>query len=542
MEVDRTTHASGADALPEGEEAPPPGVRTMGIVRWALVGLMALAAVAAWVHPLGIAPRSVRAAAQYQCPMHPSIITAQPGACPICGMDLVRIDEKSSSSAASTKGPSAAAGASARNGGPGAYWCPMHPEVTSNDPEAVCEKCGGMKLVPRPKEPASAVPGLVRIDLTPERIQLIGMRTAQVTREQLWPTLRTVGFVTADEGGIAIVAARFPGWIEQLLVTQSGTYVKKGQPLVRIYSPDLIAAQQAYLNAIRWESEKSTAPSQGTSLIERDARARLQLTGMSDEDVNELARTRQPMRALFARSPIGGYVGRKTAVTGLYVQPGAELFEIADLSTVWVIADVYESEIDRVRVGQKATITVPAVSGLHFAGQVSFVYPAVSAGSRTLQVRIAVKNPGLRLRPGMFANVTLDLGAVAGLVVPSEAVVDTGEYQYLFVARQGGRFEPRQLRLGSRGEGKVQVLEGVTEGETVVTTANFLVDSESRLRAAIEGFAGGRAPPTHDTTQHPRGSNEHEQREAPAHEAGEHGVGATSGDEPGPSAPRARAK
>ncbi len=440
LEVDRTTPASGADGLPEGEEAPPPGVRTMAVVRWALVGLMALAAMAAWIHPLVVAPPSVRAAAQYQCPMHPSVITAQPGACPICGMDLVRVD-----------GESTRAGSA----------------------------------------PAAGVPGLVPIDLTPERIQLIGMRTGPVAREKLWPALRTVGFVTADEGGIAIVAARFPGWIEQLLVTQSGTYVKKGQPLVRIYSPDLIAAQQAYLNAIRWESEKSTAPAQGTSVIERDARARLQLTGMSDEDIDELARTRQPMRALFARSPAGGYVGKKTAVTGLYVQPGAELFEIADLSTVWVIADVYESEIDRVRVGQKATIAVPAVSGLHFAGQVSFVYPAISAGSRTLQVRIAVRNPGLRLRPGMFANVTLDLGAVEGLVVPSEAVVDTGEYQYVFVARQGGRFEPRRLRLGSRGDGKVQVLEGVAEGETVVTTANFLVDSESRLRAAIEGFAGG---------------------------------------------------
>jgi len=494
-------------------------------------------AVGRQVHVAGLVPRVARAATRYHCPMHPSAIAEMPGACPICGMDLVPIRGGSTAPPAAAGGALASAGPAAA--GTGAYWCPMHPEVSSDDPGATCEKCGGMRLVPRPPQAGAArpagVPGLVPIDLTPDRIQLIGMRTAPATREKLSPALRTVGFVTADEGGIALVTARYSGWIEEVLVSQSGTLVKKGQPLARIYSPDLIASQQAYLNAIRWESEGKAS----SSVIEREARARLQLSGMSEEDIDELASSRKAMRALHARSPIAGYVGKKAAVTGLYVQPGAELFEIANLSTVWVIADVYESEIDRVRVGQKASISVPALPGLTVGGRVSFLYPAVSTGSRTLQVRLGFRNPGLRLRPGMFANVTLDLGAVEAVVVPSEAVVDTGEVQYVFVARQGGRFEPRRVRLGSRGEGKVQVLEGVAEGETVVTTANFLIDSESRLRAAIEGFTGGAPPPGHGAG-HPSVPDAHEGREAPAHEAGEHGAGAMTGDEAGPRPGHAR--
>jgi membrane fusion protein, copper/silver efflux system len=269
--------------------------------------------------------------------------------------------------------------------------------------------------------------------------------------------------------------------------------VRKGQPLARIYSPDLLSAQLSYLNAVKWSGQNPGASLAGESGggLERDARARLQLAGVADEDIDELARSARPLRSLSIRAPSSGYVGKKAAVLGLYVQPGTELFEIADLTKVWVAADVYEYEIERVKVGQRASISVPALPGQTFTGRVSFLFPTVNSGSRTLQARLEFANSGLRLRPGMYADVTLDLGAVEGLVAPTEAVVDTGEVQYLFVAREGGRFEPRRVRLGARGDGKVQVLEGVNEGETVVTTANFLVDSESRLRAAVEGFAGG---------------------------------------------------
>lgn len=449
----------------------------MARLRWALVALSAALAAGTWVEYARVAASPVRAVARYHCPMHPAIVAERPGACPICGMDLARI----------------------------------HADDRTARP--------------------SGVPGLVPVDLTPERIQLIGLRTAPVARAEIAPTLRTVGFVTADEGGIAIVAARFSGWIERLLVPRSGSPVKRGQRLAAIYSPELIAAQQIYLNAVRWESESTAA--KGASVIERDARARLQLTGMSEEDIDELARRRQPMRLLHVRSPIDGYVGKKAALAGAYVQPGAELFEIADLSTLWVIADVHASEIGRVQVGQAARISVPGGSGPELDGTVSFVYPAVSTGSRTVQVRLAVRNPGLRLRPGMFANVMLSARAVHGLVVPSEAIVDTGQIQYAFVKSGGGRLEPRQVRLGVRSGGKVHVLEGVAEGEEVVTTANFLVDSESRLRAALEGF-GAPLPASRDETRAP-GRDDHERREAPAHEAGEHGTGATTEEDPPPA-------
>ncbi|HVP67491.1 MAG TPA: efflux RND transporter periplasmic adaptor subunit [Anaeromyxobacteraceae bacterium] len=476
--------------MPEGSEAAPPGVRAMAIVRWALVGAMAVAAVAAWVYFARTADEQVHGSeARYVCPMHPSIVSDHPGSCPICGMDLVP-----AGNAAARDGGAASAVAP-----PGRYWCPMHPEVHSDDPNAVCPKCGGMKLVPRePSASGTATrgrpPGLVAVDLSPERVQLIGVKTDLVGEQEISPTLRTVGMVTADEGSISIVSSRFSGWVEELLVSQTGERVRKGQVLARVYSPDLSTAQVNYLNAIRWARDQAAQSGQAASTLESDARARLTLLGISDLDIEELERRKKPLDAVSIRAPRDGYVGKRTAQVGLYVTPGQELFEIADLGTVWVIADVYESEIERVRVGEKASMSLQAMPGESFPGRVSFVYPAVNPTSRTIQVRLEFKNPQTRLRPGMFADVTLDLGAVAGLVVPADALVDTGESQYVFVALAGGHFEPRPVRVGARTADRVQILGGVKAGERVVTSANFLIDSESRLRAAIQGFGAGNEP------------------------------------------------
>ncbi|HEU4381979.1 MAG TPA: efflux RND transporter periplasmic adaptor subunit [Anaeromyxobacteraceae bacterium] len=502
------SHPHGDEPLPEGEETAPPGTRTMALVRWGLVALMAVAAAGAWVYYADLVPRTAKSAVQYRCPMHPSVIADSPGQCPICGMDLVPAGEATRPGAASAQA------------GPGKYWCPMHPEVHSDDPNAVCEKCGGMRLVPRDAASppgAQGVPGLAAVDLTPERIQLIGVRTAAVAREKLAPSLRTVGIVTADEGALVVVAPRFSGWVEEVLASQSGQRVQKGEALARLYSPELVTAQLNYVNAIRWLDEHPESADTAQNL-ERDARARLQLLGVDDRDIDELRRTRKALRALSLRTPISGYVGKKSAVVGLYVQPGTELFEIADLSTVWVIADVYEYEIERVKIGQRATISVPANPGQQFTGRVSFLYPSVNPISRTMQARLEFKNPALRLRPGMYADVRLDLGAVEGLVISSEALVDTGESQYVFVSREGGRFEPRRVRTGARGDGKVELLEGVAEGEKVVTTANFLVDSESRLRAAIEGMSSPAAGPPGHSGHAPGPDQEKGQAAAPARE------------------------
>ena len=574
--------------MPEGEEAPPPGVRTMALVRWALVALMALASVGAWVYFARSGHGELsRAEARYICPMHPSVLSERPGSCPICGMDLVPIQGAAgavATPAQAAKGGEPPAAAKKPKGaywcpmhpevssddpnatcercggmkllprdrplpgsdGPGAYWCPMHPEVHADDPNATCPKCGGMKLLARekgPPKPAAAaapagrywcpmhpevssddpnaicekcggmrlvpreqVPGLVPVDVSADRIQLIGMKTAAVTMQKLAPTIRTVGIVTPNEGGVVIVSAYASGWIEALLVSQSGERVRKGQALAKLYSPDLATAQLNFLNAIKWVRDQPNLnpTTQSPSTIESDARTRLSLLGISDPDIHEIETTRKPLRAVNIRSPIDGYIGKRTAQAGLYVSPGQELFELADLSSVWVVADVYESDIGRVKVGQRASISLQAVPGKIFHGKVSFIYPVVSPTSRTVQVRMDFRNPELVLRPGMFADVTFDLGAVDGLAIPSDALVETGESQYVFVALPGGRFEPRRVTVGVRTGQRVQILSGVSAGEKVVTTANFLIDSESRLRAAIQGFgaAGEEAaeplPPEHD--------------------------------------------
>ena len=501
----------GHEEMPEGAEAPPPGVHTMAVVRWALIGLMAVAAVGSWIYFARTGNSAAeRAEARYVCPMHPSVLSEHAGSCPICGMDLVPIASLGDTGKGGAKEPGkhdhgamdhgamehgakpaeghahGAAAPAPASAGAGKYWCPMHPEVSSDDPDAVCEKCGGMKLIPREQ-----VPGLTSVEIGGDRLQLIGMRTAPAVLESLAPTLRTVGMVTPDEGAIAVVTSRLTGWVEQLLVAQTGEKVRKGQPLARLYSPDLVTTQLNYLNAIKWTRDQASGQiQQGAQGLEADARLRLTLVGFGPEDIAELEKRKRPLEFLTVRAPIDGYVGKRTAQVGAFVTPGQELYEIANLADVWVLADVYEADIGRVHVGQKATLTLPALPGQTFTGKVSFLYPAVNPGSRTLQARVVVANRSDKLRPGMFADVTLDLGAERGVTIPADALVDTGESQYVFVALPGGRFEPRPVTVGTRTAEKVQILRGLHAGEQVVTTANFLIDSESRLRAAIQGFGG----------------------------------------------------
>jgi Cu(I)/Ag(I) efflux system membrane fusion protein len=379
----------------------------------------------------------------------------------------------------------------------------MHPAFVTDDPKLRCPECG-MKLVPKNPDaapehaamPADGVPGLTPVELSADRIQLIGMKTAVAMREPLAASIRTVGFVTASEKGLVSVNARFSGWIESLGAGDIGQFVRRGAVLATLYSPEAVGAQQQFLAAARWSEGKPAGTAGGASPQSdygRDNRQRLVLLGFAPEDIDAIAAAGVPSQTVNLRAPVSGHVAKKAALRGIYVTPGTELFQIADLSTVWLIADVYESEIGRVKVGQKAVLELPAYPGERFTGKVTFVYPALAPGSRTLQARIAFRNPGLKILPGMYGDVTLDLGDQNAIVVPSEALVDTGEVQYVFVSKGGGRFEPRRVRSGWSGGGRVAVLEGLAEGERVVTTANFLLDSESRLRAAIEGFGAGAA-------------------------------------------------
>jgi Cu(I)/Ag(I) efflux system membrane fusion protein len=482
----------------------------MSVVRWLIVIVMGAVAVLSIAYATGSLAKLSSAGANsehgqlYYCPMHPSVVQDHPGECPICSMTLVPKPEgpapKAAKSMATAQAPA----------GPGKYYCPMHPNRTSDDPNAKCPDCG-MKMVPNPGAgtmPAAAVeakpvPGLSDVDLTPERIQLIGMRTAKVERAALGDSLRTVGVIAANERGLAEISVRFAGWIQQLLVSETGRHVKRGEILATVYSPDVLRAEQEFITARSWEAKSGGGGSAaldhhaamelggGQTGLAADAKRRLELLGIAEPEIDAMAARGKAADSVPIRSPAEGYVTARNVVPGAAIQPGAPLFEVADLSKVWLLADVFEQDASRLRVGQKASLELAAYPGEKFAGRVQFIYPTLNTTTRTLRVRLEFANHtgpgGVKLRPGMYGNVALDLPAASGLVIPSEAVVDTGEHQYTFVAKDAGHFEPRLLRVGGRSGDKVQVAEGLAEGETVVTTGNFLLDSESRLRAAVEG-------------------------------------------------------
>ena len=433
------------DHPPEAPAGPPRGVRTAAIVRWVLVALTAVVAVGTIVHFAGahLGGGTKPGAMLYTCPMHPAIVQDHPGECPICGMTLVpKLDGKVQAAPSS------------------------HP-----------------------------VPGLAGVDLTPERVQLIGMKTAVVKREALGGELRATGTIEASERGLAQVTTRFAGWIQTLKVAATGERVRRGQVLATIYSPDVLRAEQELLVTRGWTSGASAGGAHEhdapVASLEDSARRRLELLGISPQEIDEIVKSGKAAEAIAIRSPVEGFVVAKNAVVGVAVQPGTVLFQVADLSTVWVTADIYEQDVARVHIGQRARFELGAFPGDMHVGKVQFVYPTLDPLSRTLKVRLEFRNrfdrTGPRLRPGMFGTVHLDLPATTGLVVPAEAVVDTGVTHYLFVSKDGGHFEPRQVGIGARLKDRVEIASGVAEGETVVTTGNFLVDSESRLRAAIEG-------------------------------------------------------
>jgi Cu(I)/Ag(I) efflux system membrane fusion protein len=487
------------EPMPEGVEQAPPGTRTMAGVRWALVGLMALAAAGAWGYHL--ATRSSAGLVQGQkfiCPMHPQIVTAQKGECPICGMDLVPAGTSATPPAMPAMAAGNALAPPPNAAGLPEYTCPMDPEVVTTDPKARCPKCK-MKLVPRVAAAQAAgmagmampagVPGLVPVELSAERIQLMGMRTAVAAHGKLGTSLRAVGFVAATEDGVVSINTRYSGWVESVQVVQTGQLVQKGDVLLTLYSPELLNAQTVFLNTIKWTDKRPSgtgAPQLATDL-ERDPRLRLELIGVAPQDVDAIIASGQPLKTMPVRAPSRGYVARKSVLKGIFVTAGTEMFQLADLSTVWVLVDVYEADLPRVRLGQKAIFTSTSAPGKQFTGRVSFIYPALNIGSRTLQARVDLPNPRLELRPGMFGDVVLETAADEAVVIPADAVVDTGENRYVFVDLGNGRFEPRTVRTGAGADGMVAVLEGVMAGEKVVTKANFLLDSESRLRAAVAG-------------------------------------------------------
>lgn len=321
------------------------------------------------------------------------------------------------------------------------------------------------------------------VTISPDKVQKLGVRTDAVTRRAISRPVRAVGTVQVDERRQFVVAPKFEAWIENLLVDTTGATVRKGQPLMEVYSPELVLAQQEYLVARRAGG--------GEGLAEASLQ-RLRNLDVPQEEIDRLRKTGKASRTLTYRAAAGGIVLEKGAVKGMRFMPGEPLYRIADLSSVWLIADVFEQDLGFVKPGQEADVTVNSLPGKVFSGTVSFVYPTLTAESRTGKVRIELPNADGLLKPNLYATVHLNAesGAMAALVVPESALLDTGKRQAVLVEVGAGRYEPREVKAGTRADGFVQINAGLEEGERVVVRANFLIDSESNLRAALGAFGG----------------------------------------------------
>jgi RND family efflux transporter MFP subunit len=371
------------------------------------------------------------------------------------------------------------------------WFCPMHPDYKSDKP-GDCPICN-MALVKAGSDGMTASadhdipPGSVQIN--PYKQQLIGVTYGQVTAEPVTQTIRTVGKLTYDETKLSHVHAKFEGYIERVHVDFTGQLVKKGQPLIDIYSPELVSTQQEFLIAAKAKdtlgaNQFKEISSNALSLYD-SARERLRLWDISDEQINEIERRGTPMKTLTLYSPINGFVLTRNALKGQRILPDTELYTMADQSTIWVLADVYEYEASKVRIGQPATMTLSYFPGETFRGKVTYINPQLDATTRTLKVRIDVLNSNLKLKPDMFANVELGIDYGQQLSVPEEAVLDSGSKQIVFVAHDGGYFEPRPVQLGQKVNERYIILSGLKAGEKIVTSGNFLIDAESQLKSAL---------------------------------------------------------
>jgi hypothetical protein len=422
------------------------------------------------------------AKAQYHCPMHPTFVSDKPGECRICGMGLVPMDKAGATGAVLY------------------YRSPMDPSVHSATP---AKDSMGMDFIPVYAEdtvPAETVSGRAALTLTPERRQILGVRSEVIRRVPRRRVIRTVGRVTVDERRLHHIHTKYEGFVEHLHVDFTGKFVRRGEPLLSIYSPELVATQQEYLLAYRAQKRlgESGIPSVaqgGVDLLEA-TRQRLLFWDIRPADIAAIEKTGQVMRTLDLYADISGYVVQKMAFHGMRITPADTLFDVADLSQLWVLADVYESDLPSVRVGMEAELSVPYLPGKKWRGPVTYIAPTVEEKTRTIKVRVEVVNRGEELKPDMFADVLLESDLGPGLVVPGDAVINAGQRLLVFLDQGDGRLEPREVQTGARiGEG-FEVLSGLAEGDRVVTSANFLVDSESSLKAALASLSPSSAPPS----------------------------------------------
>jgi len=379
------------------------------------------------------------------------------------------------------------------------YWVdPMHPQYKSDKP-GIAPDCG-MKLEPvyADAAPAAAAQALPpgAIQIAPEKQQLIGVAYGAAEYETVTDAIRAAARVTLDETRISKVQSRLEGWIDKVFADFTGRQVRQGDPLLTIYSPEALATEQEYLLALRAQRAMSSNPlhemTESAGNLVAAARKRLELFDIGGRQLDEIARSGVAVESLTIEAPFSGFVMERNAYPKQHVTPDTVLYTVADLSTVWVVADVYEYESAAVRLNQPATLTLPAAPGRVFRGRVSYILPQVDPATRTLKVRLAFDNPGFALKPDMYGEVQLQTGGARRLVVPQSAVLNSGDRQVVFLDRGNGVFEPRDVKIGVQSGDRIEILSGLKPGERIVTSGNFLIDSESQLKAAAAG--AGNAP------------------------------------------------
>lgn len=428
---------------------------------------------------------------KFHCPMHPTYVSDRPGDCPICNMKLVPIKDNEQTPATKKPGTDPV-----ENVKPGQFYCPMEAEFVSDSPGR-CPKCGMKIILKKPVEGQSVksepgASGRASVFISADKRQMIGMRLSPVEMRDLSFIVRATARVEHDETKLTRIAPRFSGWIRSVKVNFTGAPVEKGEPLFMVYSPELFTAEKEYLLAAKNYEKQKDSPDddqkQSAKRLLESSRRRLTLWQIGDEEIRTLETLGTPADERLFRAPFSGHVIAKTAVEGKAFMAGETLYEIADLSHLWLRASVFESEMPLLAIGQEAIIKFPYLGNKTMPAKITFIYPHIDPLTRRGEIRLELENPGHSLRPDMWANVEIQVIMGKKLTVPASSVIDTGTRYIAFVDGVDGHLEPRELKIGDKTDDYYEVLGGVKEGEKVVTRALFLVDSESQLKAAISGM------------------------------------------------------